>query len=173
MLPPPPLDVSIPVGLSPQSLTVPKERQYHTWVLILSVLIWAGLAITVVGLFYAALLGFFVWLGNGLLTAHLRAEAVRVGSEQLPELDACFNDVCQRLGVTKVPALYVLQSGGALNAFVTRFAGRDFVVVYSSFWRRWDRRRRRCDSSSAMRSAISRAGTSESSFSSRRECSFP
>jgi len=133
MLPPPPLDVSIPVGLSPQSLTVPKERQYHTWVLILSVLIWAGLAITVVGLFYAALLGFFVWLGNGLLTAHLRAEAVRVGSEQLPELDACFNDVCQRLGVTKVPALYVLQSGGALNAFATRFAGRDFVVVYSSF----------------------------------------
>src|SRR5690606_28191330 len=42
-----------------------------------------------------------------------------------------FRDVCAQLGVSQVPALYVLQSGGLLNAFATRFAGRDFVVVYS------------------------------------------
>jgi Zn-dependent protease with chaperone function/competence protein ComGC len=91
------------------------------------------LAITMIGLFYAALFGFLLWLGNGLLTAHLRAEAVSVGPDQLPELDATFKDVCRRLGLNQVPALYVLQSGGALNAFATRFSGRDFVVVYSDF----------------------------------------
>jgi hypothetical protein len=68
-----------------------------------------------------------------------------VDERQLPELYAAFRQVCQQLGVaqgtagyeplgaTKAPALYVVQSGGVLNAFATRFSGRDFVVVYSDF----------------------------------------
>lgn len=133
MFQPPPLTPVGPVGLSPQTLTINKEKSYFIWVLVISLLVWAALAISIVGLFYAAMFGVFLWLGNGLLTAHLRAEAVRVGPAQLPELDATFNEVCARLGVNAVPALYVLQSGGLLNAFATRFAGRDFVVIYSDF----------------------------------------
>jgi Zn-dependent protease with chaperone function len=129
----PPVAPVIPVGLAPQTLTVPKENSYFIWVLIISIVAWIALAISIVGIFYAALFGFIFWLGNGLLTAHLRAEAVRVGPDQLPELDATFKDVCARLGVNNIPALYVLQSGGMLNAFATRFAGRNFVVVYSDF----------------------------------------
>lgn len=126
---PPPL----PPALTLQNLTVAKEKTYKVWVMIISILAWFVLAVTIFGVFYAALIGFFLWLGNGLLTAHLRAEAVRVNAEQLPALDAAFREVCARLGVTRIPALYVLQSGGLLNAFATRFSGRDFVVVYSDF----------------------------------------
>lgn len=133
MLQPPPLAPVPPVGLSLQTLTVPKENNYFAWVLIISIVAWLALAITIFGIFYAALFGFFLWLGNGLLTAYLRAEAIRVGPDQLPELAATFQDVCARLGLRDTPALYVLQSGGLLNAFATRFAGRDFVVVYSDF----------------------------------------
>lgn len=133
MLQPAPLAPVPPSGLSLPSLTVPKENSRFLWVLLISIFVWLGLAITMVGIFYALLFGFFLWLGNGLLTAYLRAEAVRVGPDQLPELDASLREVCQRLGVREVPALYVLQSGGLLNAFATRFAGRDFVVVYSEF----------------------------------------
>jgi Zn-dependent protease with chaperone function/Tfp pilus assembly major pilin PilA len=134
MLPTPPhLAPLAPIGLSTHTLTASKEKSYHTWVLIISVLVWLGLAISIIGIFYAALFGFILWLGNGLLTAYLRAEAVKVGPDQLPELDATFKEVCARLSLTTVPALYVLQSGGMLNAFATRFAGREFVVVYSDF----------------------------------------
>lgn len=133
MLPPPTLHPIAPVGLSLQTLSAAKEKTYHTWVLVISIVAWIGLTVTIFGLFYAALFGFLLWLGNGLLTAHLRSEAIRVGPHQLPELDATFRDVCSRLGLDKIPALYVLQSGGALNAFATRFSGRDFVVVYSDF----------------------------------------
>lgn len=133
MLQPPVVSPVAPVGLSPQTLTVPKEKTYFAFVLIISVLVWGALAISMIGILYAAVFGFFLWLGNGLLTAYLRAESVRVGPDQLPELDATFRQVCQRLGVRYVPALYVVQSGGMLNAFATRFAGRDFVVVYSDF----------------------------------------
>jgi Zn-dependent protease with chaperone function len=130
---PPLLTPVLPVGLSAQTLTVSKEKSRFAWVLLLSIVAWLALAISMIGLFYAALFGFILWLGNGLLTAHLRAEAARVSPEQLPELDATFKDVCSRLGLANLPALYVLQSGGLLNAFATRFSGRDFVVVYSDF----------------------------------------
>lgn len=120
-----------PVGLSATTLTIPKERTYHVWVVVISVLFWGLIAITIVGLFYAALIGFFLWLGNGLLVAYLRAEAVRVNEKQMPELAACFKSVCAQFGLTQMPALYVLQAGGLLNAFATRHSGRDFVVVYS------------------------------------------
>lgn len=120
-----------PVGLSPANLNAPKEHTYFYWVVAISVLAWLALAATIVGLFYAALIGFFLWLGNGLLVAYLRAEAVKVSERQLPELAATFREVCATLGVAQPPALYILQSGGLLNAFAARHAGRDFVIVYS------------------------------------------
>jgi len=122
-----------PVGLTPTNLTLPKENTYHTFVLILSILFWLFIVVTIVGVFYALFIGFFLWLGNGLLVAHLRAEAVRVDERQLPELHATFRSVCTQLGVLQPPALFVVQAGGVLNAFATRFSGRDFVVVYSDF----------------------------------------
>lgn len=115
----------------PKRLNLPKEGSYFAFVLVASILVWLLIAFSIVGIFYAAIFAFGAWLGNGLLTARLRAEAVRVGPNQLPELDASFRLVCERLGIKEAPALYVLESGGALNAFATRFSGRNFVVVHS------------------------------------------
>src|SRR5258708_34858580 len=122
-----------PLGLSLGKLTLPKEGTYFVFVLVISILFWALLAISIVGIFYALFIGFFVWLGNGLLVAHLRAEAGRVDERQLPELHAACREVCSQLAVTQPPTLYVVQAGGLLNAFATRFAGRNLVVVYSDF----------------------------------------
>jgi Zn-dependent protease with chaperone function len=122
-----------PVGLTTGNLNVGKEDTYFVFVLIISILFWLAIAATIVGLFYAVLIGFFLWLGNGLLVALLRAEAVRVDERQLPQLHQAFLQVCRQLGVATPPKLYVLQAGGALNAFATRFSGRDFVVVFSDF----------------------------------------
>ncbi len=122
-----------PVGLDLRKLTLEKENTYFVYVVLIAVGVWLCLALTLIGLVYAAFFGFILWLGNGLLVAYLRAEAVRVNEQQLPRLHATFLEVCARLGVRQIPALYVLQSGGMLNAFATKHAGRDFVVVYSDF----------------------------------------
>ncbi len=123
--------VSAPLNLSSSNLTLAKEDKYFTFVLIISVLVWLGLLISVVGILYAGLFGFLLWIGSGMLTAYLRAEAVRVDERQLPQLHATFLRVCEKLNVRTPPKLYVLQAGGALNAFATRFSGRDFVVIFS------------------------------------------
>jgi Zn-dependent protease with chaperone function/competence protein ComGC len=122
---------SVPLNVSVKTLTLPKEGTYFAFVLVISILVWLGVAISIIGIFYAGLFALIAWFGSGLLTAHLRAEALRVDEKQLPELHATFLNVCQKLGVRHPPKLYVLQAGGALNAFATRFAGRDFVVVYA------------------------------------------
>ncbi|HEY0946315.1 MAG TPA: M48 family metalloprotease [Opitutaceae bacterium] len=126
---------SLPPNLTLATLTVSKERTYHVLVLIISILVWGALTLGTMGIFliYAAFFALLMWIGNGLLIAHLRSEAVRVSPEQLPELHATFVEVCERLGLKEKPALYVLQAGGLLNAFATRFSGRNFVVVYSDF----------------------------------------
>lgn len=119
-------------ALNPAQLNLPKERTYFTLVLIVSILAWLFIAISLVGIPYAALFALIAWIGNGLLTAHLRSEAVLVNERQLPELHATFAGVWAKLGASgPLPRLYVVQSGGALNAFATRFSGRNFVVVYS------------------------------------------
>ncbi len=122
-----------PTLTSPNKLTVPKEETYFTFAVIVSVIAWAALAITIVGLFYALLIAFFIWMGNGLLAAHLRSEAVQVNEQQLPRLYAAYREVCAKFNLDEPPDLYVVQAGGALNAFAARHAGRSFVVVFSDF----------------------------------------
>lgn len=122
---------SLPVEFLPSQLTSSRERRYYPWVVIVSVLLWLAIVVSMVGIFYGVLIGFFMWIGQGLLGAYLKSEGVRVSERQIPELYKTLEDVCERLGVAKLPSLYVIQQGGFLNAFAMRATGRDFVVVYS------------------------------------------
>ncbi len=112
-------------------LVDPREKTYFTILLVFSILAWVLIAITLVGIFYAAMFALFIWLGHGLLVAGLRAEGVEVTPAQMPELHATLLAVCSKLGVEKVPRLYIIQAGGLLNAFTTRHAQREFIVLYS------------------------------------------
>ncbi len=62
---------------------------------------------------------------------HVRGSAVRVSDKQFPQLYRLTLAHARRLELKQVPAVYVLQSGGLLNAFATRFSGRDFVIINS------------------------------------------
>ncbi len=117
--------------LNANNLTLNKEKTYFTIVLIISLIAWLLLAITILGLIWALIISVIIWLSNGLFVAYLRSESVLISEKQLPELFGTYKEVCQNLELSKIPELYVLQSGGLLNAFATRHAGRNFVVLYS------------------------------------------
>lgn len=119
------------VTLTFADLTLKKEKRYYGFLLLFSILVWSILAITIIAIPIMLIIGLFVWIGNGLLVAYLRSEAVEISEEQMPELYQSFIDACQLLGLKKVPSIYILESGGLLNAFATRHASRDFVVLYS------------------------------------------
>jgi len=115
----------------PPSLVDPREDRYFTILLVISILVWGLVVLTCVGLPYVLLIGFFLWLGNGLLVARLRSEGVEITAEQELGLYRSLQEVGTRLGLTTLPRLYIVQAGGALNAFTTRHASRNFIVIYS------------------------------------------
>jgi Zn-dependent protease with chaperone function len=126
-----------PLNLPP--LVHPKEKLYFGLCVVISVVIYAALAMVIRAggqiagtvIFYAVIivLGYFVV--HGLFLGHVRGNGIRVSKRQFPELMAMADAHSRRLGLDDTPDIFVLQSGGVLNAFATRFLGRNFVVLYS------------------------------------------
>ena len=89
-----------------------------------------GTTLTVL-LVYLAIIVAFV-LGLHILTVGwLMGNGVRVGERQFPELWKIFTEAAAELGVKKLPAFYLVESGGVLNAFATRLFTRNYVAIYS------------------------------------------
>jgi Zn-dependent protease with chaperone function len=121
---------SIPV----ESVTVerwPTERPLFALALVVSIILWFLAVISIVGIIYAAVLGLIFFMVHLGFIAHVRGSAVRLSPDQFPELHQRVARMAVRLGMIRVPETYVMQAGGALNAFATRFIGANIVVLYS------------------------------------------
>jgi len=114
-------------------LVYKNERSLFVVMLVLSLIVWAGLVAgmggAVVG--YAVMFFLFYCFAQSALISYIKGNAVRITADQFPDLDAQINACCAKLGQERVPDAYLLQMGGSLNAFATRFLGRDFLVLYS------------------------------------------
>jgi len=118
-------------SLNLSNLTEPREITYYRLALCISIIGWLICVVTISPILIIGILALLAWLGNGLLVAQIKADAVKADADQLPELANTLARVCEKLGLREIPELYILQSGGMLNAFATRHSGRHFVVVYS------------------------------------------
>ncbi len=108
-----------------------KEKNLFVISAILSTLFWIILVVSIVGIFYGAMIGFFLLVAHALFIAHVRGHAVKLSEEQLPDLYTKIVSACETLGVENVPDAYVMQAGGMLNAFATKFIGRNYVIIYA------------------------------------------
>jgi len=63
---------------------------------------------------------------------HIRGSAIKITPEQFPDIYAVLERQTKLLELSGVPNMYLQQSGGVLNAFATRFARTNYVVLYSS-----------------------------------------
>jgi Zn-dependent protease with chaperone function len=108
-----------------------KERPLFLIAAVFSSFCWLLIAVTIVGIPTASLFLAFVLVGHAIFLAHVKGNGVRVSDRQLPELYARCEAAAQRLGLAQVPEIYVLQSGGILNAFATKLLSRKFVIIYS------------------------------------------
>ena len=128
-----------PAGTSPHQLVNPRERFLYAAMVVVSLLVYGGLLLA--GLanpqagatiaLYAIMFSLLAMFAHGLALGRVRGNAVRVSERQFPQLHRLAAAHARRLGLRRVPEVYVMESGGLLNAFATRFLGRDFVIVYS------------------------------------------
>jgi Zn-dependent protease with chaperone function len=100
-------------------------------VILLSIALWIVIAVSIVGIFYAVFFAIFFFLAHVALVAHLRGSAIKLGSDQLPDLYGRIVRVAEKLGMQKLPDAYLMQAGGALNAFATKLFRSNFIVLYA------------------------------------------
>ncbi|MEP7171023.1 MAG: M48 family metallopeptidase [Bacteroidota bacterium] len=67
----------------------------------------------------------------GIMIGYLKGNAVKVRDNQVPDIYEIVKNQSEKLGLRKIPDTYILQSGGILNAFATRFIGTNYIVLYS------------------------------------------
>jgi Zn-dependent protease with chaperone function len=114
-----------------QQLVHPKEKTYFVISLIFSILVYVSLIFTIVGILYILgilLVSFFV---HGLMIGNIKNNGVKLTEKQFPKIYARVVELCRRMEIPSVPEIYIMESGGALNAFASRFFGKNFVVLYS------------------------------------------
>ncbi|MCT8138035.1 ankyrin repeat domain-containing protein [Anaerobacillus sp. CMMVII] len=101
-----------------------------------SIVVVGYLLLTIVGafiVFFFALLSFFSHI---ISMSHIQVNGVRLRETQFPELYEKVKELSQKMELTKIPEVYIVESGGLLNAFATKvFAafGKNMVVLYSDF----------------------------------------
>ena len=114
-------------------LVYPRERTLGAITLVLGLIVWVLIVVGTVGIALIYLLfGFLFYLfAQSALIAWLRGNGVLLSAQQLPDLRDRFDACCAKLGIDDKPEAYLLQGGGVLNAFATRFIGRNYIVVLS------------------------------------------
>lgn len=120
--------------LTERKLIYPNERKYFVVATIFSILSYISLIVSIGGIL---LILFFLGLSffaHGLMLANIRTNGVKLSSKQFPIVFEKTKVLCEKMGMITLPDVYVMQSGGILNAFATRFFGRNMVVLYSEFF---------------------------------------
>src|SRR2546430_4182750 len=115
----------------------PGERVLLAVMVLVSLLIYGGLGFLAFSnastggaiLFYVVLFALAAFLTHAVGIGRIRGNGVLVSERQFPLLQQLVTAHGQRLGLTSPPTVYVLESGGVLNAFATKLLGRKLVIV--------------------------------------------
>lgn len=113
------------------SLRSPNESLLRTVCLVFAILIYLVLLLTIIGIFYFGIIVAASWIGLAIHLCHVRGNGIKVGRDQLPQVYASACRAAKALGLAEVPEVYVIQQGGMLNAFATKWAFRNYIVLYS------------------------------------------
>ncbi len=114
-----------------RTLRTGKEKNLFAISLVVSLIAWFVIVVTVIGIFYVLFFGLFMLVAHALMIAHIKGQGVKLSEKQLPEIYARVVAASEKLGLKTPPEVYVMQAGGALNAFATKLTSRNFVVIYS------------------------------------------
>ncbi|MDF2959817.1 MAG: peptidase [Paenibacillus sp.] len=110
------------------------EQTWYTVCLVSSILIYLSLIFSIIGIVYIGVGLLAALIMHGLMIAGIRSSGVKLSERQFPQICERVQTLCREMGIVEMPDVYIVQSGGVLNAFATRFFGRNFVVLYSDIF---------------------------------------
>ena len=110
-----------------------KEKLLFGIAILIAAVFWLALIAGTMGVALVYVLMFFIFylFAQSAFISYIRGTAVRITPQQFPDLQQRVVACASKLGMKKVPDVYLLHADGAFNALATRFLGRDFVVLFS------------------------------------------
>ncbi|MEI6822976.1 MAG: M48 family metallopeptidase [Bacteroidota bacterium] len=124
-----------------------KENIYFWLKVLFSVLLYPTIVLILIGLFdsedvgkvaysltfctYLFIIFVFIFIKHGILIGYIKGNAVKVSHTQFPDIFEIVEHQSKSLGLKTAPKVFILQSGGVLNAFATSFMFKKYVVLYS------------------------------------------
>jgi Zn-dependent protease with chaperone function len=114
-----------------QKLRTSKEKNLFAISFVVSLIAWIALIATIIGIVYGIFFGLFLFFAHALMISYIKGHGVKLSEKQFPEIYARVVSASHSLGLKSTPEVYLMQAGGALNAFATKMTGRNFVVIYS------------------------------------------
>jgi Zn-dependent protease with chaperone function len=114
-------------------LVYKNEKPLFVILAVLATIFWLLLIVGTLGIALIYLLLFFVGylFAQSALISWIKGNGVKIGPAQFPDIYERYQYCCNQLSVTPYPDAYLINGGGILNAFATRFLGRNFVVLFS------------------------------------------
>ncbi|MBS4022637.1 MAG: ankyrin repeat domain-containing protein [Dethiobacter sp.] len=120
--------------ISTKELVHKNERKYFIIALLISIIMYVVLLFSVIGIFYLAFFGMISFVLHVLMMGNIRMNGVRLNPEQFPQVYDKVKELSEKMGIGYIPEVYVVESGGILNAFAAKFFGKNMVVLYSSMF---------------------------------------
>jgi Zn-dependent protease with chaperone function len=127
----------------------PKENVYFVIALAFSLVVYSMIVVGLIAAvdygksefialfaFYAILILVLTHLLRGLLVGIIRGNAIKIGPDQFPDIHAVVLKQVQQLQLANVPDVYLLQQGGALNAFATGSWAQISSCCSPTYWKR-------------------------------------
>ncbi|MEK3887189.1 M48 family metallopeptidase [Bacillus sp. FSL K6-3431] len=117
-----------------ENLIHKNEKKYFALVLTISIIAYLALLISIIGIFIIVGLFLISMFFHAIMMGHIRSNAVKLSEQQFPEIYQKTRGLSAKMELPYTPDIYVAESGGTLNAFATRFFGRNMVILYSEIF---------------------------------------
>lgn len=111
-----------------------RENLLFGILLAVSILVFILLLFSIIGIYILLFLAVSSFITNGMANAYIRLNGVQLTEKQFPDLHQKVLDLCKKMEVWDVPEVYILESGGMLNAFATKASaifGKNMVILYA------------------------------------------
>ena len=114
----------------------PKEGLYFSLKVLFAIIGYAVICLLIARVMssdvYVAFIPFLLYIPLIIFLLLLRmGNAVKITGKQFSDINEILLKQCERLEIRKAPEMFILQSGGLLNAFAARFLGSNYIVIYS------------------------------------------
>ena len=116
------------------TLRHPKEKLYRTACMIIGGLVWLilllGTAFSI--LLFLIPMGIALWLSEKFFQASIYGNSVMVSENQYSKVHSIVKDTANNLQLSYIPATFVVNSDGMMNAVAIKFLSKKYVLLFSS-----------------------------------------